>query len=165
MPAWLEPGAVIAAVCKQLAAAAGSAAKGRHRGGRCAAPRSTPERPACPARHRQRAAWSSARLWGDLMSRAPFCSRLAAVRCASRWVASIMRRSGAPPWRQGPRGCARKVSDIVGVYLLPPERALVLRVDEKSQIQGLDRSQPMLPMRPGSMRPLRFRIHIGIGQK
>ncbi len=44
-----------------------------------------------------------------------------------------------------------KVRDIVGLYLAPPERALVLCVDEKSQIQALDRSQPMLPMRPGQV--------------
>ena len=42
-----------------------------------------------------------------------------------------------------------KVRDIVGLYLSPPERALVLCVDEKTQIQALDRTQPMLPMRPG----------------
>ena len=42
-----------------------------------------------------------------------------------------------------------KVRDIVGLYLAPPERALVLCVDEKSQIQALDRTQPTLPMRPG----------------
>jgi transposase len=42
-----------------------------------------------------------------------------------------------------------KVRDIVGLYLDPPERAVVLCVDEKSQIQALDRTQPLLPMRPG----------------
>ena len=42
-----------------------------------------------------------------------------------------------------------KVRDIVGLYLNPPERALVLCVDEKSQIQALDRTQPILPMMPG----------------
>ncbi len=42
-----------------------------------------------------------------------------------------------------------KVRDIVGLYLYPPEQALVLCVDEKSQIQALDRTQPLLPMRPG----------------
>ncbi|HKV16666.1 MAG TPA: IS630 family transposase [Reyranella sp.] len=42
-----------------------------------------------------------------------------------------------------------KVRDVVGLYMSPPERAVVLCVDEKSQIQALDRSQPMLPMRPG----------------
>ena len=42
-----------------------------------------------------------------------------------------------------------KVRDIVGLYLAPPERGLVLCLDEKTQIQALDRSQPVLPMRPG----------------
>ncbi len=42
-----------------------------------------------------------------------------------------------------------KVRDVVGLYLDPPDKALVLCVDEKSQIQALDRSQPLLPLRPG----------------
>ena len=42
-----------------------------------------------------------------------------------------------------------KVRDIVGLYLNPPDRALVLSVDEKSQIQALDRTRPLLPLRPG----------------
>jgi transposase len=42
-----------------------------------------------------------------------------------------------------------KVRDIVGLYLNPPDRALVLGVDEKSQIQALDRTAPILPLRPG----------------
>lgn len=42
-----------------------------------------------------------------------------------------------------------KVRDVVGLYVSAPEHAIVLCVDEKSQIQALDRSQPMLPMRPG----------------
>jgi transposase len=42
-----------------------------------------------------------------------------------------------------------KVRDVVGLYVAPPERAIVLCFDEKSQIQALDRSQPLLPMRPG----------------
>jgi transposase len=44
-----------------------------------------------------------------------------------------------------------KVRDIVGLYLDPPDRALVLCIDEKSQIQALDRTQPLLPMRPGQV--------------
>lgn len=44
-----------------------------------------------------------------------------------------------------------KVRDIVGLYLNPPQKALVLCVDEKSQIQALDRTQPLLPMRPGQV--------------
>ena len=47
-----------------------------------------------------------------------------------------------------------KLADIVGLYLDPPERALVLCVDEKSQIQALNRTQPALPMWPG--RPARM---------
>jgi transposase len=42
-----------------------------------------------------------------------------------------------------------KVRDVVGLYVSPPEHALVLCVDEKSQIQALDRTQPLLPLRPG----------------
>ena len=42
-----------------------------------------------------------------------------------------------------------KVRDIVGLYLSPPDRALLLSVDEKSQIQALDRTAPILPLRPG----------------
>lgn len=42
-----------------------------------------------------------------------------------------------------------KVRDVVGLYMSPPENALVLCVDEKSQIQALERSQPVLPLRPG----------------
>ena len=44
---------------------------------------------------------------------------------------------------------APKVRDIVGLYLNPPDKAIVLSVDEKSQIQALDRTQPILPLRPG----------------
>ena len=44
-----------------------------------------------------------------------------------------------------------KVRDIVGLYLNPPDKALLLCVDEKAQIQALDRTQPLLPMRPGQV--------------
>jgi transposase len=44
-----------------------------------------------------------------------------------------------------------KVRDVVGLYMSPPERAMVLCVDEKSQIQALDRTAPLLPMRPGQI--------------
>lgn len=44
-----------------------------------------------------------------------------------------------------------KVRDIVGLYMNPPEHAVVFCVDEKSQIQALDRTQPLLPMRPGQV--------------
>lgn len=55
-----------------------------------------------------------------------------------------------------------KLRDIVGLYLHPPEKALVLSVDEKSQIQALDRTQPILPLRPRIERrvPRRLAVHL-----
>ena len=44
-----------------------------------------------------------------------------------------------------------KVRDIVGLYLNPPDKALVLCIDEKSQVQALDRTQPLLPLAPGQV--------------
>jgi transposase len=46
---------------------------------------------------------------------------------------------------------SEKVVDVVGLYLDPPDHAVVLSVDEKTQIQALDRTQPMLPLRPGQI--------------
>ena len=46
---------------------------------------------------------------------------------------------------------AAKVVDVVGLYLHPPEHAVVVCVDEKTQVQALDRTQPLLPMRPGQI--------------
>ncbi|HEU4865787.1 MAG TPA: IS630 family transposase, partial [Actinomycetota bacterium] len=70
-------------------------------------------------------------------------------------VLRIWRAFGLQPHRQetwklskDPQFIA-KVRDVVGLYLNPPERAVVLCVDEKSQIQALDRTAPILPMRPG----------------
>ena len=48
-----------------------------------------------------------------------------------------------------------KVQDVVGLYLCPPDRALVLSVDEKSQVQALDRTQPGLPMKKGRAGTMR----------
>lgn len=42
-----------------------------------------------------------------------------------------------------------KLTDVVGLFLIPPDRAIVLCMDEKSQIQALDRTQPSLPIKPG----------------
>jgi transposase len=71
-------------------------------------------------------------------------------------VHRIWRAFGLQPHRQqtwklskDPQFVA-KVRDVVGLYLDPPERAVVLCVDEKSQIQALDRSAPILPMLPGT---------------
>ena len=52
-----------------------------------------------------------------------------------------------------------KVKDVVGLYLDPPEHAVVLAVDEKSQIQALNRFQPILPMLPGHTRAQIPRLH------
>jgi transposase len=71
-------------------------------------------------------------------------------------VSRIWRAFGLQPHRQDtwklstdPQFVA-KVRDVVGLYLAPPERAVVLCVDEKSQIQALDRTAPILPMLPGT---------------
>jgi len=50
---------------------------------------------------------------------------------------------------QPTRSLWKKMRDIVGLYLNPPNRAIVLCVDEKSQVQALDRTRPVLPLRPG----------------
>ena len=44
---------------------------------------------------------------------------------------------------------AKKLDDVVGLYMAPPRHAVVLSIDEKSQIQALDRTQPGLPLKPG----------------
>jgi transposase len=70
-------------------------------------------------------------------------------------VARIWHRFGVQPWRAetfkfstDPQ-LATKVRDVVGLYLHPPEKAVVLCVDEKPQIQALERTAPTLPVRPG----------------
>jgi transposase len=84
-------------------------------------------------------------------------SRLVAPRLkvSPATVARAWRAYGVQPWRAesfqfstDPELVA-KVTDVVGLYLAPPEDAVVLCVDEKSQIQALDRTQPILPMQPG----------------
>jgi transposase len=70
-------------------------------------------------------------------------------------VARVWKHFGIQPHRTGTFKFSTdpelqaKVRDIVGLYLHPPEKAVVLCVDEKSQIQALDRTAPMLPVRPG----------------
>ena len=70
-------------------------------------------------------------------------------------VARAWRAYRVQPWRQGTFKFSTdpeleaKVRDVVGLYLDPPRNAIVLCVDEKSQIQALDRTQPILPVRPG----------------
>ena len=71
------------------------------------------------------------------------------------WVARIWRKWGLQPWRRKTFKFSTdpeleaKVRDVVGLYLNPPDKAVVLSIDEKSQIQALDRTAPILPMRPG----------------
>ncbi len=86
-------------------------------------------------------------------------TRAMATRCglSQSTVSRIWRAFGLQPHRTEAFKLSKdplfveKVRDIVGLYLDPPERALVLSVDEKSQIQALDRTQPLLPMRPGQV--------------
>jgi transposase len=70
-------------------------------------------------------------------------------------VVGVWREFGVQPWRSesfrfstDPELVA-KVTDVVGLYLAPPDNAVVLCVDEKSQIQALDRTAPILPLQPG----------------
>jgi transposase len=86
-------------------------------------------------------------------------TRLLARRCgmSQSAVSRIWRAFALQPHRSETFKLSRdplfieKVRDIVGLYLNPPERALVLCVDEKAQVQALDRTQPLLPMRPGQV--------------
>ncbi len=74
---------------------------------------------------------------------------------ADATVARAWRAYRVQPWRQGTFKFSTdpeleaKVRDVIGLYLDPPANAIVLCVDEKSQIQALNRTQPILPVRPG----------------
>jgi transposase len=82
-------------------------------------------------------------------------SMAAAVGLSRSSIQRIWSRHGLKPHLietfkvSGDRNFAAKVKDVVGLYVDPPEKALVLSVDEKSQIQALDRTQPGLPMKKG----------------
>jgi transposase len=72
-------------------------------------------------------------------------------------VHEILRANDLKPHRQrtfkvstDPR-FAQKVKDVVGLYLNPPDNAVVISLDEKTQVQALDRTQPMLPLKPGQV--------------
>src|SRR5215468_2796195 len=81
-------------------------------------------------------------------------SRLLAERLgiSNVWVAKIWRKWGLQPWRRETFKFSTdpeleaKIRDVVGLYLNPPDKAVVLSIDEKSQIQALDRTAPILPM-------------------
>ncbi|TDD79051.1 IS630 family transposase [Actinomadura rubrisoli] len=70
-------------------------------------------------------------------------------------IAKVWRKWKIQPWRSETFEFSTdpeleaKVRDVVGLYLAPPDKAVVVCVDEKSQIQALDRTAPMLPVRPG----------------
>jgi transposase len=70
-------------------------------------------------------------------------------------IAKVWKRWGLQPWRvetfkfSTDPELEAKVRDVVALYLNPPDKAVVLCIDEKSQIQALDRTAPILPLRPG----------------
>jgi transposase len=83
---------------------------------------------------------------------AAFVERTEGVSVSYHYVAKLWRDRGLRPHRQGTFKLSRdpafaaKVADIVGLYLDPPGGAVVLSIDEKTQIQALDRTQPLLPI-------------------
>ena len=86
---------------------------------------------------------------------AAYVKRVEGVAVSWHYVANLWRENGLQPYRQGtfklskdPR-FAEKVADVVGLYLDPPGGAVVLSIDEKTQIQALDRTQPLLPINFG----------------
>jgi transposase len=94
--------------------------------------------------------WSARRL-------ADWLARHRGIRVSHDSIAVLWRRFCLQPHRsEGFKfstdpALEAKVRDVVGLYLNPPEGAVVVCVDEKSQIQALDRTAPMLPMRPGQI--------------
>ena len=89
--------------------------------------------------------WSSREL-------AAFIERTEGVYVSHHYVAKLWRETGLKPHRHGTFKLSKdpefaaKVADVVGLYLDPPGGAVVLSIDEKTQIQALDRTQPMLPI-------------------
>ena len=89
--------------------------------------------------------WSSREL-------AAFLQRTEGVSVSHNYIAALWREHGLKPWQVGTFKLSRdpafaeKVADVVGLYLAPPGGAVVLSIDEKTQIQALDRTQPTLPL-------------------
>jgi transposase len=83
---------------------------------------------------------------------AKYVTRTTGISISWHYVAKLWRDNGLKPHRQGTfkvskdPAFAEKVADIVGLYLDPPNGAVVLSVDEKTQVQALDRTQPLLPI-------------------
>src|SRR5215510_13622993 len=79
-------------------------------------------------------------------------SGLSRMTISRIWRAFGLQRHRSETFKLSPDPLlVEKVRDIAGLYMNPPDHALVFCVDEKSQIQALDRTQPMLPMRPGQL--------------
>jgi transposase len=84
---------------------------------------------------------------------AKYIARTMGVYVSHHYVAKLWRDNGLKPHQQGTFKVSKdpdfadKVADIVGLYLDPPGGAVVLSLDEKTQIQALDRTQPLLPIR------------------
>src|SRR3954452_15808831 len=89
--------------------------------------------------------WSSRELSG-------FLKRTENISVSHNYIATLWREHGLKPWRVGTFKLSRdpafaeKVADVVGLYLDPPGGAVVLSIDEKTQVQALDRTQPTLPL-------------------
>lgn len=83
-----------------------------------------------------------------------------AVGVSSSTVRRVWKAHGLKPHRlktfkiSNDPAFAEKLEDIVGLYLNPPEHAVILSMDEKSQIQALDRTQPGLPLKPGRLQTM-----------
>jgi transposase len=93
----------------------------------------------------------------DRLAVTHWSSRLLAneLRISHVWVSKIWKKWGLQPWRSETFKFSTdpeleaKVRDVVGLYLNPPDKAVVLCVDEKSQLGALDRTAPILPIMPG----------------
>jgi hypothetical protein len=91
--------------------------------------------------------------WGSLTGRPDCWPRELGV--SHDTIARVWREHGTQPWRAGTfkfstdPELAAKVHDVVDLYLHPPDRTVVLCVDEKSQLQALERTQPVRPVWPG----------------
>ena len=83
---------------------------------------------------------------------ANFLNRTEGIDVSHNYVATVWREAGLKPWHAGTFKLSRdpafaeKVADVVGLYLDPPGGAVVLSIDEKTQVQALDRTQPTLPL-------------------
>jgi transposase len=92
--------------------------------------------------------------WSHWTSRgmASYLKRREGIVVSHNFVSQLWRERDLKPWRQGTFKLSRdpdfesKVFDVVGLYLDPPEGAIVMSVDEKSGVQALDRVQPLLPL-------------------